>query len=152
MRYVKNQVIWDKPVQEIGDRILVQKPVRTTTGCSSTNGNLSLVWVCVHLLPAHTAQTHSHLYFGYKLPVQHVPLGLAPVFTKDRATLHIQTTHSINTRKHPTTTSLGRVYKRALVVPSSCPHQRPFVCGACIGTAQFGVSLVSLFRSTLQTV
>jgi len=35
--------------------------------------------------------------------------------------------------------------KRALVVPPSFPHQRPFVCGACIGTAQVVVSLVSLF-------
>jgi len=42
-------------------------------------------------------------------------------------------------------TRLGKVYKRALVVPPSSPHQRAFVCGACIGTAQVGVSLVSLF-------
>ena len=40
---------------------------------------------------------------------------------------------------------LGRVYKRALVVPPSSPHQRVFVCVACTGTAQVGVSLVSLF-------
>jgi len=58
---------------------------------------------------------------------------------------HIHTNHSINTRAHPTTPRLGKVYKRALVVPSSFPHQRAFVCGACIGTAQVGVSLVSLF-------
>jgi len=45
----------------------------------------------------------------------------------------------------PTPTRLGKVYKRALVVPPSFPHQRAFVCGACIGTAQVGVSLVSLF-------
>jgi len=51
-----------------------------------------------------------------------------------------------------TPTHLGKVYKRALVVPLSSPHQRAFVCGACIGTAQVGVSLVSLFQSTLQTV
>jgi len=41
-------------------------------------------------------------------------------------------------------TRLGKVYKRALVVPPSFPHQRAFVCGACIDTAQVGVSLVSL--------
>jgi len=41
-------------------------------------------------------------------------------------------------------TRLGKVYKGALVVPPSSPHQRAFVCGACIGTAQIGVSLVSL--------
>jgi len=42
-------------------------------------------------------------------------------------------------------TRLGKVYKRALVVPHSSRHQRAFVCGTCIGTAQVGVSLVSLF-------
>jgi len=85
-----------------------------------------------HLLPTNTPALHSHLYFGCKLPVRHVPLGLASVATKDRATLHI---HS----------RLGKVYKRALVVPPSSPHQRAFVCWACTGTAQVGVSLVSLF-------
>ena len=34
--------------------------------------------------------------------------------------------------------------KKSLVVLPSSPHQRAFVCGACIGTAQVGVSLVSL--------
>jgi len=42
-------------------------------------------------------------------------------------------------------TRLGIVYKRALVVPPSSPYQSSFVCGACIGTAQVDVSLVSLF-------
>jgi len=46
----------------------------------------------------------------------------------------------------PTPTHLGKVYKRALVVPLSSPHQRAFVCGACLGTAQVGVSLVSLLN------
>jgi len=105
-----------------------------------------------HLLPAHTVALHSHLYFGYKLPVWHVPLGLASVAAKDRAALHIHSTHTINTRTHPTPTPLGKVYTRALVVPPSSPHQREFVCGACTGTAQIGVSLVFLFKSTLQTV
>ena len=59
---------------------------------------------------------------------------------------HIHSTHFINTRKHPTPTRLGQVYKGALVVPPSSPHQRAFVYGACIGTAQVGVSLVSLFN------
>jgi len=49
-------------------------------------------------------------------------------------------------------TRLGKAYKRALVVLPSSPHQRAFVCGACISTAQVGVLLVSIFRSTLQTV
>jgi len=52
---------------------------------------------------------------------------------------------SINTHKHPTPTRFGKVYKGALVIPLCSPHQRAFVCGACIGTAQIGISLVSLF-------
>jgi len=98
-----------------------------------------------HLLPAHTPAPHIHLSFGYKLPVTAPTPGLVPTVAKDRATLHIHSTHSINTHKHPTPTRLGKVYKGALVVPLSSPHQRAFVCGACIGTAQVGVSLVSLF-------
>ena len=43
----------------------------------------------------------------------------------------------------PTPTRLGKVYKRALVVPPSSPHQRVFVCGTYTGTAQVSVSLVS---------
>jgi len=36
--------------------------------------------------------------------------------------------------------------KRALVVPPGSPQQRALGCGACTGTAQVGVSLVSLFN------
>ena len=50
-----------------------------------------------HLPFANTAAPHSHLYFAYKLPIRHVPLGLASVAAKDRATLHIHSNHSINT-------------------------------------------------------
>ena len=98
-----------------------------------------------HLLPAHTPAPHSHLYFGYKLPVPHVPLDLASVTTKNRDILQIHSTHSINTRTHPTPTRLAQVYTRTLVVPPSSPHPRAFVCGANMNTAQVGVSLVSLF-------
>jgi len=70
---------------------------------------------------------HSHIYFGYKPPVPGALLGLASEAAKDRTTLHIPS-------------RLGRVYKRALVVLTSSPHQRVFVCGACMG-----ISLVSLF-------
>jgi len=86
-----------------------------------------------HLPLTNTPAPHNHLYFGYKLPVWHVLLGLKLVAAKDRATLHV---HS----------RLGKIYKSALVVPPFSPHQRTFVCGACIGTAQVGVSLVSLFN------
>jgi len=98
-----------------------------------------------HLLPAHTPAPHSHLCFGHKQPVPGAPLGFVLAAAKDSATLHIYSTHSINTRKQPTPTPLGKVYTRALVVPSCSPHQRAFVCGACTCTAQVGVSLVSLF-------
>ena len=84
-----------------------------------------------HLPPANTPAPHSHLYFSYKLLVTARTPGLVPTVAKDRATLQI---HS----------RLGKVYKKALVVPPSSPHQRAFVCGACTGTAQVGVSLVSL--------
>jgi len=63
--------------------------------------------------------------------VRHVPLVLASVAAKDSATLHIYTNQSINTRKHSTLTPLGKVYIGVLVVTSSTPHQRAFVCGAC---------------------
>ena len=87
-----------------------------------------------HLLLTHTPAPHSHLCFGYKLPVLGVLLGLASVQATDRATLHILT-------------RLGKVCKGALVVPLSSPYQRVFVCGSCIGTAQVVISLVSLFNS-----
>ena len=64
------------------------------------------------------------------------------MFAKDSVTLHIHRNHSINTRKHPIPTPLGKVYNKILVVPSSSPHQRAFTCRACTGTAQVGVSLV----------
>jgi len=72
-------------------------------------------------------------------------LGLASLFAKNRDTLHIHTNHSINTHKQPTPTCLGKVYTRVMVVPPSSPHQPAFVCGACSGTSQVGVLLVSLF-------
>ena len=99
-----------------------------------------------HVLSAHTPVPHSHLCFGYKQPIPGALLGFALAAAKDSATLHIHSTHSINTRTHPTPTHLGQVCKRDLVVPPSFPHQRVFVCGACIGTAQVGVSLVSLLN------
>ena len=85
-----------------------------------------------HLLPAHTPAPHSHLYFGYKLTVTARTTGLAPNVAKDRAL------------PHPLTP--WQSILKAFVVPLSSPHQRAFVCGACIGTAQVGVLLVSLFN------
>jgi len=102
------------------------------------------------LLPAHTVPPHSHLYFGCNPPVPDVLLVLASVHAKNREIRHIHSTHSINLGQHPTPTPLGKVYKRAVVVPPSSPHQRTFVCGACTGAAQVGVSLVSLFDLLLK--
>jgi len=83
-----------------------------------------------HLLPTNTPASHSHLSFGYKLTVTARTTGLAPNVSKDRAPPHpLMHWQSI---------------QRVLVVPLSSPHQRAFVCGACIGTAQVGVLLVSL--------
>jgi len=59
--------------------------------------------------------------------------GLVPTVAKDNTTLHIPHTPWQSIQK-----SLG-------CTPSS-PHQRAFVCGACIGTEQVDVSLVSLFN------
>jgi len=70
-----------------------------------------------HLLPANTPVPHSHLYFAYKQPVPGALLVLVSAAAKDRATLHMQS-------------RLGKVYKRALGLPPSSPHQRAFVCGA----------------------
>ena len=105
-----------------------------------------------HLLPTHTPAPYCHLCFGYKQPVPGAPLGFVLAAAKDIATLHIYSTHSINTRKHPNPTLLGKVYTRALVVPPCSPHKRPFVCGVCTGTAQVGVllvaPLVSIFKQS----
>jgi len=82
-----------------------------------------------HLLLAHTPASRCHLSFGYKLTVTARTTGLTPNVAKDRA--------------HPHPLTPWQSIQRALVVPLSCPHQRAFVCGACIGTAQVDVSLVS---------
>ena len=96
----------------------------TTLACKTTLHS--------HLLSTHIPAPHSHLNFGYRQPVPGAPLGLVSAAAKDRVTLHIPS-------------RLGKVYKRALVVPPSSLLQRMFVCGACTGTAQVGISLVSLF-------
>jgi len=71
-----------------------------------------------HFTPTSSPPTLLHLItisiLVLKLAVRHVPLGLDSVLFKVRATLYIHSTHSINTRKHPTPTRLGKVYKRAL--------------------------------------
>jgi len=77
------------------------------------------------LPPPHT-HTFQHIilckYIGSRLCVRFFVKG-----ARNMGLLHIHTTHSINTRKHPTPTRLGKVYKGALVVPLSSPHQRAFV-------------------------
>jgi len=126
-------------------RYLYHAPPRPHTRPHTHKSPLQVTTFRSHLLPAHTVPPHSHLYFAYKLPVWHVLMGLVSAAAKDRATIHIHSTLSVNARKHPTPPSLDKVYKRVLVVPPSTPRQRTFICGACTGTAQVGVSLVSLF-------
>jgi len=85
------------------------------------------------LPPPHT-HTFQHIifceYLGPRLCVRYFVNG-----ARSMGLLHIHTSHSINTRILPTSTRLAKVYKGALVVLLSSPHQRAFVCGACIGTA-----------------
>ena len=127
-------------------RYLHHAPPRPHTRPHTLTTPLYATTLHSHMLPpAHTPAPHSHLCFGYKQPVTGAPLGFVSAAAKDRATPHINSNHSINTRKHPTPTRLGKVYKGALVVPPSSPHQRAFICGKGIDTAQVGVSLVSLF-------
>ena len=103
-----------------------------------------------HLPFVHTPAPHSYLCFGYRQPVPGMSLGLASAHAKDRATLHIHSNHSINTHKHPTSTSLGKVYKRAFVVPPSSPHSA-HLWG--VQRHRTGRRLIGIpFRSTLQTV
>jgi len=120
-------------------------PPRTRTRPRTHTTSLNATTLHSHLLPAHTVAPHSHLYFAYKTACPARAAGPRLSFRKGQSTLHIHSTHSINTGTHLTPTRLGKVYKRALVVPPSSPHQRAFVCGACADTAQVGVWLVLLF-------
>ena len=83
-----------------------------------------------------------------------VPLSLTCQFMlnvqRNRSTLHDHSNfkplhYYCDTCRHPPPTTLGKVYKRALVVPSSTPYQRAFAYEACTGTTQVGVLLLSLF-------
>jgi len=113
-------------------RYLHHAPPRPHTRPRTLTTPLHATTLHSHLLPTHTPAPHSHLSFGYKLTVTARTTGVAPNVAKDRAP------------PHPLTP--WQSIQRALVVPLSSPHQRAFVCGACIGTAQVGVLLVSLFN------
>jgi len=120
-------------------------PLHTTTLHSHLPSAHNTLFIVISVLYSSLLHTHTsqHIvfckYIGPRLCVRFFVKG-----AHNMGLLHIHTKHSINTRKHSTPTPLGKVYKRALVVPSSTPHQRAFVCGACKGTAQVGVSLVPL--------
>jgi len=105
---------------------LVHAPLRSHTRPRTLTTPLYATTLHSHLLPTNTPAPNSHLYFGYKQPVPGALLGLISAAVEDRTTLHIPS-------------RLGKVYKRALVVPPSSPHRRAFVCGACTGAAQVGV-------------
>jgi len=79
-------------------------------------------------------------------PLHFVAISILAINSLSGAYRWVSPQCSLRTARPSTSaTRLGKVYKRALVVPPSSPHQRAFVCGPCIGTAQVGVSLVSLF-------
>jgi len=107
-----------------------------------------------HFTPTSLPPTPLHLtaisVLDYKQLVLDALLGFVSAADKDRATLHIHSNHSINTHEHPTPAPLGKVYKRALVVPPSSPHHKASSVHARHHT---GWSLVGvLLRFTLQTV
>jgi len=105
-----------------------------------------------HIIPAHTAPPHSHLYFGYKLPVQHVTLVFASVAAQDRDTLHIHSTHSIKTRTHPTPTRLGKNIHKSLGCTLLLPSPKSVRLWG-VHRHRTGWRLIDVpFRSTLQKV
>jgi len=95
--------------------------------------------------PLHATTPHSHLPL-YSHPPKPTPSNTsffcANIDPRFCVRFFEKGAHSMSP---PTPTRLGKVYKGTLVVPLSSPHQRAFVCGACIGTTQVGISLVSLF-------
>ena len=91
-----------------------------------------------HFIPTSSPPTPLHLIAISVLAINTASLSRARYWALPWQLLRIE-------RPSTSPTRLGKVYKRALVVPPSSPHQRVFVCGACIGIAQVGVSLVSLF-------
>jgi len=135
-------------------RYLNHAPTRPHTRPHTHTTPLHATTLHSHLPPDHTPAPLSHFYFGYKLPVWHVPLGLASVVFKDSATLHIHTNHSVKTRKHPTPTPLGKVYIRVWTLDCTLLNQSPKsvrplgVHGHCIGWCLVGVPL----RRTLPLV
>jgi len=112
---------------------------------------------------------HSHLYdLAIRIPVRHVLLGSASVAAKDGRpyTKHnnpSSTTITFTNPTHPLAsfqngpgcTLLQHPTSPALLT-SPTPRQSELVCGACIGTAQIGASLVALLgfifkRSSLRS-
>jgi len=89
-----------------------------------------------------------------KMPVRHVPPGFVSAAAKDgRPYTNIPTTHLSKTTQTPThplaslqnglgCTLLQHPTSPALLT-SPTPRQSELICGACIGTAQIGISLVA---------
>ena len=89
------------------------------------------------------------------MPVLGVPLGFASVFAKDGRLYTKHTNHSFNTATFTSPTHPLASFQHGLgctllqhptshaLLTSPTPCQREFVCGACIGTAQVGASLVA---------
>jgi len=121
-------------------------PLHVTTLHSHLPSAHTTLFIAISVLYSHLPHNHA---FQHIIVCKHIgPRLCVRFFMKGAHTmslLHTHTNHSINTRKHPTPTPLGQVYKRALVVTSSTTLQRAFVCGACKGHRLVGVP----FRSTL---
>ena len=74
----------------------------------------------IHIHSNHSIDIHKSQSGASGLPSYCAPLVCVP----DVIGVLAACWHNKNKRKYPTTTPLGKVFKRALVVPSFSPHQR----------------------------
>jgi len=96
---------------------------------------------------------HSHLFeLAIKMLVRHVPLGSASVYGRlyTKHTNHSDHTTTFTSPTHPLANSQNGLGCTLLQHPtshvlliSSTPCQREFVCGACIGAAEVGASFAA---------
>ena len=92
-----------------------------------------------HLLPAHTAPPHSHLYFGYKLPVRFAHLGLSqPSVRTELPSTSIQPTPLTPANTQPLHTLARYTKEPWLYPPPALTKER-----SSVGRAQAPHSLAS---------
>jgi len=124
--------------------------------CLMTWCGLAPSWLSPFTCPCsdHLVLRSHFVILAIKMPVPGVLLGFVSAAIQDgRPYTNIPTTHlqySQNTPKHPLAsfqTGLGCTLLQHPTSPalltSPTPHQSELVCGACIGTAQIGTSLVA---------